>query len=161
MIKEGFAIIGDSFGNVATFFKRVITKEDLPYRKIVHNSYRKFVMLVIVSTIPTGIIGIAAKDLVSAAEQILLVPGICLIITAVLLFIADRIPDGGKTPKQVTYTNAFFNRYQSGNRNHAGLIAVRNHNHSMSFYRNDPQICGKIFFYHVYSGNTWSTGSRD
>lgn len=72
-------------------FKRVITKEDLPYRKIVHNSYRKFVMLVIVSTIPTGIIGIAAKDLVSAAEQILLVPGICLIITAVLLFIADRI----------------------------------------------------------------------
>ena len=107
MIKEGFAIIGDSFGNVATFFKRVITKEDLPYRKIVHNSYRKFVMLVIVSTIPTGIIGIAAKDLVSAAEQILLVPGICLIITAVLLFIADRIPDGGKTPKQVTYTNAF------------------------------------------------------
>lgn len=65
-------------------------------------------MLVIVSTIPTGIIGIAAKDLVSAAEQILLVPGICLIITAVLLFIADRIPDGGKTPKQVTYTNAFL-----------------------------------------------------
>lgn len=108
MIKEGFAIIGDSFVNVATFFKRVITKEDLPYRKIVHNSYRKFVLLVIVSTIPTGIIGIAAKDLVSAAEQILLVPGICLIITAVLLFIADRIPDGGKTPKQVTYTNAFL-----------------------------------------------------
>lgn len=58
-----------SFVNVATFFKRVITKEDLPYRKIVHNSYRKFVMLVIVSTIPTGIIGIAAKDLVSAAER--------------------------------------------------------------------------------------------
>ena len=108
MIKEGFAIIGDSFVNVATFFKRVITKEDLPYRKIVHNSYRKFVMLVIVSTIPTGIIGIAAKDLVSAAEQILLVPGICLIITAVLLFIADRIPDGGKTPKQVTYPNAYL-----------------------------------------------------
>ena len=108
MMKEGFAIIGDFFVNVATFFKRVITKEDLPYRKIVHNSYRKFVMLVIVSTIPTGIIGIAAKDLVSAAEQILLVPGICLIITAVLLFIADRIPDGGKTPKQVTYTNAFL-----------------------------------------------------
>ena len=105
MIKEGFAIIGDSFVNVATFFKRVITKEDLPYRKIVHNSYRKFVMLVIVSTIPTGIIGIAAKDLVSAAEQILLVPGICLIITAVLLFIADRIPDGGKTPKPVSYTH--------------------------------------------------------
>ena len=146
MIKEGFAIIGDSFVNVATFFKRVITKEDLPYRKIVHNSYRKFAMLVIVSTIPTGIIGIAAKDLVSAAEQILLVPGICLIITAVLLFIADRIPDGGKTPKQVTYTNAFLIGISQGNRNHAGLIAVRNHNHSMSFYRNDPQICGKIFF---------------
>lgn len=107
MIKEGFAIIGDVCVNIVTFFCNRKNHEDRPYRRIVYNNYRKFVMLVIVSTIPTGIIGVVASDLVAYAEQILIVPGICLIITSVLLFIADRIPDGGKTPKQVTYTNAF------------------------------------------------------
>ncbi|MCI5621472.1 MAG: undecaprenyl-diphosphate phosphatase [Lachnospiraceae bacterium] len=107
MIKEGFGIIGDAFVNVATFLGNKIHKESNSYRKLVNNSYRKFVMLVIVSTIPTGIIGVVASDLVSAAEQILIVPGICLIITSILLFVADHLKDGKKTPKTTTYTNAF------------------------------------------------------
>ena len=74
---------------------------------MINSSYRKFVMMIIVSTIPTGIIGIVGKDVVSAASEILIVPGICLIVTAVLLFIADRVKDGEKYPKNATYTNAF------------------------------------------------------
>lgn len=78
------------------------------YRHVIHNGYRKFVMLVIVSTIPTGILGFVASDLVTAASEILFVPGICLIITAVLLFICDHVPEGHKKPKQVSYANAFI-----------------------------------------------------
>lgn len=107
MIVEGFAIIGDFFVNAATLIGNKIHHTDNPYRKVVNNSYRKFVMLVIVSTIPTGIIGIVAADLVSASEQILIIPGICLIITAVLLFVSDHLRDGEKTPKNISYTNAF------------------------------------------------------
>ena len=47
------------------------------------------------------------KDVVEMASEILLIPGICLILTAVLLFIADHAKDGDKLPKGVTYTNAF------------------------------------------------------
>ena len=65
-------------------------------------------MLVIVSTIPTGVIGYAASDLVTMASQILLVPGICLIVTSILLFIADRIQTGHKGPKNISYTNGFI-----------------------------------------------------
>ena len=78
------------------------------YRHVIHNGYRKFVMLVIVSTIPTAILGFVASDLVTAASEILFVPGICLIITAVLLFICDHVPEGHKKPKQVSYANAFI-----------------------------------------------------
>lgn len=108
MIGEGFAIIGDFFRNVKIFFGNVFGRKDDPYYRIIDNSYRKFVMLVIVSTIPTGIIGYVAADVVEAASTILLVPGCCLIITAVLLFVSDRIEDGQKTPKNITYSNAFF-----------------------------------------------------
>ena len=107
MICEGCSIIRDACINISIFFKNISREEKKPYLRVVNNSYRKFVMLVIVSTIPTGVIGYVARDLVSMASQILIVPGICLIITSILLFIADRAPDGGKTPKNVTYTNAF------------------------------------------------------
>lgn len=108
MVREGFAIIGDFFRNVAIFAGNVFQKRDEPYYRLIDNSYRKFVMLVIVSTIPTGIIGYVAADVVEAASEMLLVTGSCLIFTSLLLFVSDRIEDGMKTPKNVTYSNAFF-----------------------------------------------------
>lgn len=108
LIREGFAIIGDFFVNVAVWLSNLFTGNKKEYRRIVSNSYRKFVMLVIVSTIPTGIIGILADDLIERASEILLVPGICLIITAVLLFVADRLPAGEKRPRNTSYANALF-----------------------------------------------------
>lgn len=107
LIVEGCCIIRDVFLNIAIFFRNLFSEEKEGYHRIVNNSYRKFVMLIIVSTIPTGIIGIMGKDTVELASEVLIVPGICLIVTSVLLFLADHIPQGTKTPKQVTYTNAF------------------------------------------------------
>ncbi len=114
MIVEGCCIIRDAFINVTIFVKNQMTYlrtrdkgQCAAYQKIVTNSYRKFVLLIIVSTIPTGIIGVIGSDLVEMASEILLVPGICLIVTAALLFFAEHAPDGEKTPKSVTYSNAF------------------------------------------------------
>ena len=108
MIVEFFMIVRDCGRNTARFFGNLKQEEKEPYLRVINNSYRKFVMLIIVSTIPTGIIGYAAKDLVEMAGQLLIVPGICLIITAVLLLIADHVPDRGRLPKNITYTNAFI-----------------------------------------------------
>ena len=65
-------------------------------------------LLVIVSTIPTGIIGIIGKDMVEMASKLLIVPGICLVITSILLFIADAAKSGEKLPKDISYSNAFI-----------------------------------------------------
>lgn len=108
MIKEGIDIICDAFYNIGVFVHNFIAKDDKPYYKLIDNSYRKFVMLVIVSTIPTGVIGYLGSDIITAASEILLVPGICLIVTSILLFLSDRIQDGNKSPKNVTYSNAFL-----------------------------------------------------
>ena len=108
MIVEFFLILRDIGRNTALFFGNLNKREKEPYIRVINNSYRKFVMLVLVSTIPTGIIGYTAKDLVEMAGQLLIVPGICLILTAILLLIADHVPDKGKQPKNITYTNAFI-----------------------------------------------------
>lgn len=108
LIAEGCCIVRDAFVNVVIFFRNKIKKETESYRRVISNGYRKFAMLVIVSTIPTGVIGFFGRDAVALASEILIVPGICLIITSILLFIADRIKDGNKLPKGVTYINAFW-----------------------------------------------------
>jgi undecaprenyl-diphosphatase len=107
LIAEGFLIIRDALVNVAIFFGNLRKAAKAPYRKVINSGYRKFVMLIIVSTIPTGVIGVLCKDVVEMASELLIVPGICLIITAILLLIADHVKDGDKLPKQITYTNAF------------------------------------------------------
>lgn len=107
LIVDGLGIIRDACVNIVIFFKNKFGGESEPYRRVINSSYRKFAMLIIVSTIPTGIIGYFGRDVVSMASEILIVPGICLIVTAILLFIADHTKDGEKLPKNVTYTDAF------------------------------------------------------
>lgn len=77
-------------------------------KKVIHNNYRKFVVLVIMSTIPTAIIGLAAQELVQIAETTLIVPGVCLILTAGLLLVADVVETGRRIPKDISYTNGFM-----------------------------------------------------
>ncbi len=105
MIKEFFLMVGDVFSNLRTFVLNRIHKTSLKYKKIVSNSYRKFVMLILVSTVPTGVIGVLGKDIVEGASETLLIPGICLLITGVLLLMAELKKEGNKTPKTVSYGN--------------------------------------------------------
>lgn len=78
------------------------------YRKLVHNNYRRFVVMVLVSAIPTAVIGYAAADLVQIAEVTLIAPGVCLILNSGLLLVADAVEAGKKVPKDITFTNAFL-----------------------------------------------------
>ena len=102
MIVETFGMIGDIFANIG----HVIKKEETV--KVIHTGYRKFVVMVIISTIPTGILGILMKDISEAAGKTLIMPGIFLLITAGLLFVADRAPEGNKTPKTSTYLDSII-----------------------------------------------------
>ncbi|MDO4523103.1 MAG: undecaprenyl-diphosphate phosphatase [Eubacteriales bacterium] len=108
MLVETIAMIGDLIGNLQVRIHNHKEQDARRYKKIIHNNYRKFVLMVLISTIPTGIIGVAASELVELANTTLITPGICLILTAMLLLIADVVENGRKVPKDISYSNAFF-----------------------------------------------------
>lgn len=108
MIVEALKMAADICFNLKTWFQNRIHKTALRYRRIVHNNYRKFVVLVLVSTVPTGIIGVLGKDLISNASETLLIPGLCLLITGVLLLMADTVREGNKLPRQITYLDGIL-----------------------------------------------------
>lgn len=103
LILEALHMLGDIFSNLAAFFRNRGSEEKKPYRRIVRSNYRKFVVLLIVSTIPTGIMGVLGEKLIKDASDTLLIPGICLLITGTLLLLSDRMENCTKIPKDVTY----------------------------------------------------------
>lgn len=103
MIRETVRMIGDVFINLHIWTLNKRHKTSLKYRRIVHNNYRKFVLLLLVSTVPTALIGAAFQTIIEEAAGTLLIPGICLLMTGVLLLIADYSPKGKKLPKDTTY----------------------------------------------------------
>ncbi len=101
LIKEGFAIIGQFFKSL---FGCLFKKQK--WQPVVTTPYRRFVMLVIVSTIPTGIMGILLEDAINAASATLIVPGILLLVNGIQLLISDRLPDGKLTEADTSYGKA-------------------------------------------------------
>ena len=102
LVVEGIGILLDLFSNVKVRLGRSKAKK----RRIVTNAYRKFVLLIMVTTIPTGIIGIIINNHMEAATASLLVPGMCLIVNAIILLVVGSLPGGKKKVKRASYKDA-------------------------------------------------------
>lgn len=108
MLREAVCMFFDICGNVKIWYSNRKDQDAKRYKKIVHNNYRKFVVMVLVSTIPTGIIGYVSRELVEIANTTLIAPGVCLILTAGLLLVADVTESGEKVPRDISYSSAFM-----------------------------------------------------
>lgn len=109
LILEGLGIIGDFFVNIFNVVVNLFRKDKKEWKKIVRTPYRRFVMLIIVSTIPTGILGILLGDITEYAGTTLLIPGICFVLTAIELLVAEnwRPKNHGRTTERnATYGQA-------------------------------------------------------
>ena len=63
LVIEFFGMCRDIFANIVSLGKSLSGGRDPEYVRIINSSYRKFVLLLIISTIPTGIIGVFMKDM--------------------------------------------------------------------------------------------------
>ncbi len=107
MLGATIRMLADVVYNIKILLHNKREQDARRYKKIVHNNYRKFVMMVLVSTVPTGIIGYVSGELVEIADTTLIIPGICLILTSCLLLVADVTESGRRIPKDISYTSAF------------------------------------------------------
>lgn len=107
MFWECLRIGSDIYYNLKIYFyNKIHETEEGQYRKILHNNYRKLVAMILVSTIPTAIIGYLMRGIVELAAASLLACGLGLLITAVLLLVVDYWNYGDKIPKDITAKEA-------------------------------------------------------
>ena len=113
LIVNGVGIVVDACKNIGRFFSNLFNKNKKDYTAkeyidVISTPFRRYVMLIIVATIPTGIMGILFKDMIEAVSATLIVPGICLLMTSVILLIADNTKDGNENEENVSYKKAGF-----------------------------------------------------
>ncbi|MBZ9571137.1 undecaprenyl-diphosphatase UppP [Methanobrevibacter sp. TMH8] len=95
MIKAFFSSIADIFrGRFRQGFKE--------------DQYKKLVWMVIIGTIPVGIIGLVFNDQVEAAFNSITIPAFFLLITGVLLYVSQRWNVGNKNIKDVGLKEAIL-----------------------------------------------------
>ncbi len=107
LVVEFGGMVKDLFHNIAAFGKNISGGGSPDYVRVISSAYRRFVLLLIVSTIPTGILGIFLKDIVEYTSGNLLVTGICLICTGLILALSDFLADGDKKLKETGFGDAF------------------------------------------------------
>ncbi|MGN0315488.1 MAG: undecaprenyl-diphosphate phosphatase [Fusicatenibacter sp.] len=82
--------------------------EQKEYRKLFGTNYRRLALCLTITMIPTALIGCACIPLVELMSGNLLAPGVGLYLTALMLTVADMLPDGKKTPKNMKAQDAFL-----------------------------------------------------
>lgn len=107
ILLEACRCVYDIRENVKTAFYNRKEQEAKRYKIIISNNYRKLFLLLLVSTVPTIVEGLLFQNLVAMAGSNLLAPAMGLLITAVVLVVADFIPAGEKIPKDVSVGTAF------------------------------------------------------
>lgn len=97
--------IVDLFKELMVTIKDVCTGKGLQVNK---NETRRLGFMIIIATIPTGIIGVLFNDFFEKLYTSMLAIGICLVITGTCLFLAEKFGGGTKEVKDTSFLNAFF-----------------------------------------------------
>ena len=106
LVIYGIGLIVDVCINGYTWILNKARHGDRPYRKLITHAYRKFAALIIVTSIPTAIVGLLLEKVTKSASSILVIPAIGLLITAIELLLVDGRRGGKKKAKATTYKDA-------------------------------------------------------
>lgn len=107
--EELLGMIMDIIGNINLYIHNRKTGESLGYARIVHGTYRKFTALLVVSMIPTVLIGFTARRLAGMAAASPILPGIGFLLSGIFLLVTDLNNSGGdKGPRDAGYDSAMW-----------------------------------------------------
>ena len=110
--KIGLGLLGmfmDMIGNLNLYIHNKKTGESLGYARIVTGTYRKIGALLVISMIPTALLGLTGKRLALLAADSQIVPGIGFLLTGVFLLVTDLNKSGGKKgPREASYDSAMW-----------------------------------------------------
>ena len=108
LVAEWIHILRDVCYNLRLWLSKGASHQPPSYRKLVSGNYRKFSLMLMLTMIPTVIIGYLICPLAEAVTGNLLASGMGLLVTALLLLVSSFMPGSGKDPRKARYTDALL-----------------------------------------------------
>ncbi len=108
LTRELVHMLQDLFYNLKLLLSKDSSGQQPPYRKLVSGNYRKFSLMLVITMVPTVIIGYLICPLAEAVTGNLLASGMGLLVTALLLLVSSFMPKSGKDPRKARYTDAIL-----------------------------------------------------
>ena len=96
------------FANLLVFFAKRKGDTRYTYFKVVNTSYKKLILMLFISIVPTGLLGVLGQEFAGFVGSYLWAVGICFIVTAVMLFFADRHAESDTRIKEVPYSSGLL-----------------------------------------------------
>ena len=101
-------MIRDGLFNLTQAFHFRKYPEQAVYRKILSSSFRRLTVLLMLSCIPTMILGFWLEGLAEKASTNLLAPGMGFWVTGIVLMVVDKVAAGSMTPRELAYRRALL-----------------------------------------------------
>mgnify|MGYP004645319617 FL=1 len=109
LLLEAVGMLMDTIGNLNLYIHNRRTGNRLKYARIVTGSYRKFAALLLVSMIPTALLGISSRRLAVVAGASPICQGIGFLISGIILLVTDLNNSGGeKGPREASWDSAMW-----------------------------------------------------
>lgn len=99
LIKEGFSLVGRCALALAGKLK---------WQQVLNNDKKYFVCYILLTMIPTAILGLLLKKTIEEAYTGTLIPGIGLLLTGAILLYTIKVPAGTKTEKEMSFWDALL-----------------------------------------------------
>lgn len=108
MISEFADMSKRIFANFLVFIARKKGNTRYTYVKVINTAYKKLVVMVLISIIPTAILGILGQGMSGLVGSVLWIVGVCFIINGVMLFLMDRHPESMDRITDVPYSSGLL-----------------------------------------------------
>lgn len=96
----------DIYENIKIYFYNRDKKDARRYKKIISNNYRKWFLLLVITSLPSALEGYFLQNMAKLAGENLLAPGMGFFITGIVLLVTDFFPKGNRIPKNISYSTA-------------------------------------------------------
>jgi undecaprenyl-diphosphatase len=107
--KELVMMTLEAVSNLQILIHNRRTGDEMPYHRVISSTYRKLSAMLLVSFIPTAVLGFTARRLAEKAAFSPLSIGIGFLATGVFLLVADFSNSGGeRTPKDAKFDHAMW-----------------------------------------------------
>ncbi len=115
LLLEAVGMLMDAIGNLNLYIHNRRTGNHLKYARIITGSYRKFAALLLVSMIPTALLGISSRRLAVVAGASPICQGIGFLISGIILLVTDLSNSGAEGgPREASWDSAMWDRNLSG-----------------------------------------------